>query len=504
MIPKEHDDHRLFFLPEVIKEGRQVLIGVPDRTQIVFQNALLAVGELAIAVINKGILGAPPTLRTVIGAMALVAHIEGKIGFAGFLVVFIEPDDLREKHLVHGHFSAGELLIIIFHKVIVFKPQVPVDIFPVIEPLETGVAALHRIALIPEVPRVGIGVGAEIAQLAVAGEEAPLGVHRAPGEDIGHKVSGNAFLLQLVVFLIGVIGQIHLFKPAEIVVGLQHDGDHIDLFVLGDVGVLIIFHEGRGGILVVALGRTINGVGNAVEEGIDKASGNIDLGVRPGADEFRVVGGCIVAVQIVIDIFPAEKKGDDEHGQSTPCAHQGMGLAPQEEEKQHRHRQHSGQGPPHSGGGNDLILPRHVPGFPHQKHIGKQQWIVAQSQFEPVDKGAAQNDNALKQKGQPGPSQKEIQQRSQQKHRKHIEKDDERKLKIAFKHLPAVFRGGKSQADHSHPKGGGRINQAGIHPKKYFFPGAPAFRRFFLKNEPAFPASNRSILGFLSRTHNAE
>ena len=54
------------------------------------------------------------------------------------------------------------------------------------------------IALLPEIPDIGVSGLAEVLVLSVAGEKAPLAVHRAAREDIGQQVAGDGLRLQVV------------------------------------------------------------------------------------------------------------------------------------------------------------------------------------------------------------------------------------------------------------------------------------------------------------------
>ena len=54
------------------------------------------------------------------------------------------------------------------------------------------------IALLPEIPDIGVSGLAEVLVLSVAGKKAPLAVHRAAREDIGQQVAGDGLLLQVV------------------------------------------------------------------------------------------------------------------------------------------------------------------------------------------------------------------------------------------------------------------------------------------------------------------
>ena len=136
--------------------------------------------------------------------MPLVTDVEREIGLAGLFILLIQIDDFGQQHFVHSDIAVGKLPIVIFHKIIILKAQIAVDVFPVVEPLEAGVTAFHSIALVPEIPGIGIGILPEILELAEARQKTALRIDGAAGKDIGDQIAGNSFLLQLVVFLIDV------------------------------------------------------------------------------------------------------------------------------------------------------------------------------------------------------------------------------------------------------------------------------------------------------------
>ena len=111
--------------------------------------------------------------------MALDIDGEGEIGLAGGLVFLEIAVDLREKNGVLRVDGGGAGLVVPLVIAVPLKAQIAVDILAVVEPLIVGVAALHRVALIPEVPDIGVGGGAEILVGGEAGEEGPLGIHRS-------------------------------------------------------------------------------------------------------------------------------------------------------------------------------------------------------------------------------------------------------------------------------------------------------------------------------------
>lgn len=105
--------------------------------------------------------------------MALIGDVEGKVGRASIVpVLLIEPEDLREEHLVRGLTVGVQLPEAVFNEVVGGNSQIAVDVPAVVKPLVAGVAALRRVALASEIPGVGVGIGPVIPLVGKAGQKA--------------------------------------------------------------------------------------------------------------------------------------------------------------------------------------------------------------------------------------------------------------------------------------------------------------------------------------------
>ena len=145
----------------------------------------------------------------------------------------------------------------------------------------------------------------------VAGEEAALGVDSAAGKDVGQKIAAEALGLQGVVGVVAGAVQAGDVVLGEIHVGLPHNGDDVDLFVRGDVRVLILGQEGGGVRLIVAPGGELHKIAEAVEKGVDAAVGNVALG---GAQLVQVLVVLEAVVAVLTQVEGGQGGGDEKSG----------------------------------------------------------------------------------------------------------------------------------------------------------------------------------------------
>ena len=148
-------------------------------------------------------------------------------------------------------------------------------------------AAVCDVALIAKVAGVRPDIVAQVAEVGHAGDVTALGVHRAGGKDVGDESARVADLLQIVPRLVRtlfVFAQLDIGKLGQIVEALKHDRHNIDLLVFRDVGIGVRLEHSLCVGILVAFGLTLDRVRQTVQEGIDKALGQIDLGGRPLVD----------------------------------------------------------------------------------------------------------------------------------------------------------------------------------------------------------------------------
>ena len=78
--------------------------------------------------------------------------------------------------------------------------------------------------------------------LVAPGEDSPLGLGGAPGEDVGDEGAGIALGLELVEVPVDLRGQAVDVVQGEVGKGLHLNGDQVDLFLRGNdpVGILVV------------------------------------------------------------------------------------------------------------------------------------------------------------------------------------------------------------------------------------------------------------------------
>ena len=94
---------------------------------------------------------APVDLLVAVGAVALVADVEGEDGAAVRRGILVEGEDVREEDLVRGGGGAGQVAVAVVVEVVGWEAQEGVDVLAVIEPLVGGVAAVD--GFLPLLPR---------------------------------------------------------------------------------------------------------------------------------------------------------------------------------------------------------------------------------------------------------------------------------------------------------------------------------------------------------------
>ena len=293
----------------------------------------------------------------------------------------------QEQVVVEGGGRAVHRAVVVLREAVLVEAQVAVDVLAVVEPVVAGVPAKGLIALVLQIPHIGRGVGAVVGIFeAHSGEEGPLGVHRAPGEDVGQQVPGIALRLQGVVPGVHVLGELDPLKGGEVGESLQHHRHHVHLLVLRDVLVLVLGQQDLRLLLVVALRRVGQGILHAVQEGVQQAPGHILLGGGPLVNVRRVG---VLAVHAVAGVHRDQRGGAHCRGggQSRPDA--APGPAPG---KQGQHRDApSGaqQGQRRLVGEKQLVLPRHLPRLPQDQQVGGDHRIVPEGQLVVVPQGPA-------------------------------------------------------------------------------------------------------------------
>ena len=266
VVPKEHQHHRLVQTVQVLGQLVHGGDGLPHPGEIVVPDvAALLVQTAALGgdVLGDG-RGGP-----LIGAVVLIGHGEGEAGAVGYPLLQLSEQLVGENivGVIDGAGGVHQIAIVVLGEPAVLKAQIAVHVLAVIEPAVARVAEKGLIALVPEVPHIGVGVPAEVVVRGVAGQKAPLAVHRAPGEDVGQQPAGHALVGQLMPLLI-YLGHgglaCHKVKVGQVAEGLQHNAHDGHLLVRRDVLVGKLRQHGLGRLGVIPRGRRGEHVPHAV------------------------------------------------------------------------------------------------------------------------------------------------------------------------------------------------------------------------------------------------
>ena len=295
MVPEEDQHHRPVQLLQSLGQLDHGLDGGVHPLEIVVPDVAALCGH---AGVGGGEILHPGGIGRLVGTVVLIGHGEGEAG-ALCRALGQLGEQLQDQNVVRVVDGAGgvyQRTIVVLGEPAVLKAQIVVHVLPVIEPAVPRVAEKGLIALVPEIPHIGVGVPAEVVVLGVAGQKAPLAVHRAPGKDVGQQPAGHPLLRQRVP---GVIhpGSVrvagHKVKIGQVAEGLQHDAHHGHLLVRRDVRIGERPQQGLGLGPVIARGRGRKHVPHTVQKGVQTALGHKDLHVGPGVDILGIVRGLI-------------------------------------------------------------------------------------------------------------------------------------------------------------------------------------------------------------------
>ena len=276
MVAEEDEHHRLLLCSELVDELLQLHVTIHDGRHVVVHGVFALLGVVPGEVVHGAV-----ALGGGIGPVALDVDAEGEVGLAGILVGLEVAVDLRQEDAVLRQIGLGQILIVPLQEAVALKAQIAVEVLAVVEPLVVGMAALHGVALLAEIPDIGVGIAAVVADLVVPGEEAPLAVHSAASKDVGHQVPVVALLLQLVVEGVAAGVQALNIIPGEVHIGLPHEGDDIYLPVLRDIRIGIGSQQLLRRIFRVAFGRSFHHLRNTVDKWVEKTVRDVVLGGGP-------------------------------------------------------------------------------------------------------------------------------------------------------------------------------------------------------------------------------
>ena len=208
-----------------------------------------------------------------------------------------------------------------------------------------------------------------------------------------------------------------------------------------------------------------------MEEGVDEALGDVDLGGRPLVDE-AVVGGAVVVDVVALGHVPHGEGAEDGQGKAQQ-PQPGAGAAPDAEVEEEPAQDEDHQGQNHGLGEEELVLPRHVAGLLQKEQVLEHEGVVAELELEPAAHGEAQSDGGGEAVGQSGPTQDKVEQEVEEHHRGQVQKGDEGVLEVAQKHGLLVDDGGEDQAHKAYAQSGAQAPEEVPCPEEGRFPHRP-------------------------------
>ena len=474
MVPEEDQHHGLLHLLQPVGHGSHGGDGDVDAVEVVVEDVAGLLGQAGFLRVQVDLAAGVARL---IGAVVLVAHGEGEHGaVVGLQLVLKVVHDLLHEQVVRvpdGPHRVHQLFVVVLTEPVLLKAQVLVDVLAVIEPGVARVAAPGGVALVAQVPDIGVHGGAEVLVLAVAGEEAPLAVHGAAGEDVGEQIARHRFLLQLMPGLVNLPHAPLLpqgLKVGEVAEGLQHHPNHVHLLVLGDVLVLILgqhLFAHTGGVALWGRGQHVLA---AVQKGIDHPVGQEGLGVRPLVDEFPVGG-------LLVELLVKKHQGEAENGD-----YQRAGRANEPHLAPAHTPGHQGQGKEQAAQGKEqhfnqqlvhlqAVVAHNAPRFADQLQILGQEGVAPQLDFEVVGEGDAQHGQGSEQVGQPAPSGKKVPQPDEQHPGQQVQDHQSGGLEVPVQQLLIVQLGGGGRRQGQTQQPGQAAQQGQAHRQPHVMPG---------------------------------
>ena len=226
------------------------------------------------------------------------------------------------------------------------------------------------------------------------------------------------------------------------------EGDDADLPVRGDVLVLVLPEGGQGVGVPVAGGLFHPVGGDAVEEGVDEAPGEVDLGGAPLVHGVVVDGFDGVEGLVLAELEETREKGHRREGQGQTPPEAPAEAAPgqkSQEEDPGENAEDARDLPPVRpevivlpGGDGETLL--------QAPEVLEHQGVVPELQHVVIPEAEAQHDDGGRQEGGPGAAIEAEEEKGQDHHRGKIQKDDPGVAEVAEEDRDAVGPGGVEQA----------------------------------------------------------
>ena len=389
-----------------------------------------------------------------VGAVPLIGDVEAEIG-DGLVAALVELVEHREVGAVVGDVAVRPLGKIVFAEEVVFKAEVLVDVFAVVEPGVAGVRAGRVIAVLPEVPHIGVGRRDEVVDAAVGqpGEKFPFAYAGVARENIGHQRAGIAHRLQLAVLAVDVAHKVQVFKAGEVVVRLQHDGDHVDPLVRGDRLVGAGVERGLRAARVIAVGRGVERVLDGVQKRVDKALGDELVVLGIGVDERCVGGFHIVNIGAGIE---RRRGGAGQRQHERGDEPRPRAAEPPAEEKR-EHQRADGEDREIEA---EALVPEELVGFEHLFRLGDKgqilgaQRVTAERDLEEAHRSGQHDDEVGQEPGDPRAVGEQGEKEHECNRDGEVERDRPGVREVGEEHGARVCAGGEGQAAHADERPG--------------------------------------------------
>ena len=267
-------------------------------------------------------------------------------------------------------------------------------------------AAVGGVALLAQIPDVGVGVLPVILELRIAREEAPFGVDGAAAENIRHEVSGIAFALKLVIRRVNILDALEP-QQREIAEGLKLNGDYVDPLILRDIRIGIRGKRSLGLGLVIAVGREIHRRADAVNEGIDKALRAVHVVGRPAVCVLKVFRPDVVDVRACVNGFPQRPYAQD-NGKRRDRPRSAADAPAHEEKQQQRADNDADKADDYSLCERDVVVRGYAQRRMYRRYVRKHEGIIAEHELKVVSHACRDKYEAAHEKRYPGPVYKAV------------------------------------------------------------------------------------------------
>ena len=486
MVAPEHHHHGCFVIPQGIQKLQHSVARIPHGAQIVVHDVVIVVTHIFI--ISRGVPSAAAPFHSIsgIGSVSLIGNVEVKHRLPLCRSLLIQPQHFRQSHLVISNCAAGQFRIVVIEEQIFFKSQPRHNIPPIVKPFVAGVAAGGPIALVPEIPNIGVGIFPEIPELIVPGEGAALRINGAPGKNIGNQIAGIAFRLNLMIRSVHIAADALDAQIGEIVERLQLESNDVHFLVRRNFFIGVLTEQLLRRLAGISLRGRIHRRGNAVEKRVHKSPGNHALGGGP-LNNMLVIPSLLLINGIVAVNTAPKGPNAQKYRRRTGQAHRTSRFSAHQKSEKHRSQNHTCQQKPQTLVHAQIIISCHAHGRCNTGKIRSHKGVVPKQELEIAADTGRQHQNCRQQKADPRPSGEKPEEKYQQHAGQDIQKCNQRVVKITQEYVPAVIAVCQRQTHQSDADAGAQQNRhipkpiQNRVPGGKVLPGIRLYRRLFFK-----------------------